>query len=82
MKSSWFLGAATDEEKQKRRQIVLGSTDLMQLLEELLKRKLESKHQAALLKTDYDSPSWALLQADSVGERRALAEIIDMLQIT
>ena len=80
MNSAWFVGASTEEEKQARRQIVVGSTDLLQLLAELLKRKLESKHKAALAKTDYDSPSWALLQADSVGERRALSEMISMLQ--
>ena len=80
MKSAWFAGATSEEEKHRRRSIVAGSMDLVQLLAELLQKKLEEKNKLALAKRDYDSPSWALLQADSVGERRALADLIDMLQ--
>lgn len=48
-------------------------------LTEIVEGKIMSIRNDNLSRNKYDSPSWAFLQADSVGYERALQEIISLL---
>ena len=45
---------------------------------EILERWIETKVKDS---DDYDCPSWAYKQADKVGYRRALKEVIDLITV-
>lgn len=49
-------------------------------LEEVLNEKIESARNNARLKSSYDNPNWAYLQADAIGYERGLREAISLLQ--
>lgn len=49
-------------------------------LVEIIEEDLERLAKAALKNTNYDSPSWAYAQADSIGHQRALNNIRALLK--
>lgn len=76
-----LLAGLTPEDKAKRKAILYGSADGLQVIEDHLRKKVEQLQASRLGKQDYGSPSWALMQADKVGELRALLEVIDLLTL-
>lgn len=53
------------------------STVLRKRLKELCEKEINSAYQ--LDRSQYDSPNWQMLQADSVGYRRAMEKIISLI---
>lgn len=47
-------------------------------LQSLMEARLAEKVKASEANQNYESPSWALIQADNVGYRRALREIMNL----
>lgn len=47
---------------------------------EILQKKLEASQKEMLTKEGYSSASWPYLQADLLGEQRAYATILDLIQ--
>lgn len=56
------------------------SSLLRSRLSALLSEKVEAKRTKKTSESEYDSPSWALKQADAVGYERALNEVISLLR--
>lgn len=80
MKLELFAGLSA-EQKEERKAILKGSADGLNVIRDHLTEKLAQLQKSRLGKQDYGSPSWALLQADKVGEVRALIEVIDLLTL-
>lgn len=76
MKKTWTSGLepqlAADVESAFK-----ASTVLRRRLEQLCNNKIDSSYK--LGRSEYDCPNWHLLQADSVGYRRAMEEIISLI---
>ena len=56
-----------------------GAARLRERLSSILEGKIESKRAASRSIDAYASPSWAMLQADSIGYERALNEVISII---
>jgi hypothetical protein len=76
MKISWKTGldevAKSDVEKAFK-----GGSLLRQRLCELCEAKIQAS--LSVNNDQYDSPNWAYIQADNIGYRKALKEIISLL---
>ena len=75
MQSRWFKGITNAEEKEKRRQEVLGYRNAFDALKEILVEDFEEGT------PDYNSPSWAYEQADRNGANRMLKRVLTLIEI-
>lgn len=78
MKKSWLSGLDSDA-----KEIMTGDYErslyVRQRLEELIETKIKSAETEATSKDAYNVANWAYLQADLVGYKRALKEIIELI---
>lgn len=83
MKTSvkWFEGAKSDKDKQEIREKLLSALPAFELLKSIIEREKLSGKNYRSKKDAYDSPAWAYLQADGVGEERAYNNILKLLTI-
>lgn len=79
MKTVWKSGL-TAEQKKEMEAIFNGSHAIRERLTTIIGGKLTGAEVEATTKSSYDSPNWALKQADNVGYRRALQEILSILK--
>lgn len=79
MKTIWLKGVSSAEKKREVRQDFIQAHNLRQRLKELLEEKIEAKRSEVRKNNTYESPNWALVQADAVGYERALFEVISMI---
>ena len=79
MKQEWTRGESEESARHIRAEF-RGSALMRRKLTQILQKKQESARKSNLLKSNYDSPSWAFMQADSVGYQRALDEIIAFIE--
>ena len=77
MYSSWTKGLK-DKDKQQFISEVLASQSFIGRFLDRLEKDLEASKKSQVVR-DYDTPSWALKQADFIGEQRAYIKIIDLL---
>lgn len=75
---AWLTGLS-GEEKEKMRQEVLTSQNLLDKLVEILYNIQEKKETTVL--ADYDTPSWSHKQAHINGECAALRKVIEIITI-
>lgn len=78
MKISWTKGVEKElsiDITQNFKESLVMRRRLSQLLEEKIDVSLSSTRS----KASYDTPNWALLQADAVGYQRALQEVISLI---
>ena len=80
MISKWFHHLPKDEQAEFKTRIVLAAP-VLERLQELLNVKLVESTKENYKKTNYDSPSWAMMQADHIGYSRALNEILTFLNL-
>lgn len=80
MNSDWMKGASP-QEKEDRRELVSTAKPTLRVLKKVLELKLKEKQDLAASGKDYASPSWPYLQADHLGEQRALQYVIDLLTL-
>lgn len=80
MKLDWMRGLK-QEEKEKRIEMVQSARPTLELLKEILSSKLEGMQTEMLSQQNYESPSWGLKQADSVGAIRELNYVISLLTL-
>jgi hypothetical protein len=78
MKTSW-LANLTEQQKEEVRLNFLHSGVVRERLTAILNAKIETNERELVTKEMYDSPSWALRQADGVGYKRAMNEVISLL---
>lgn len=79
MKTVWTKGLDAERREEVKRDF-LSSSLLRSRLKDLLEEKKMASMKAVTLKDSYDSPNWALLQADNIGFIRALEEVISLLE--
>lgn len=78
MKDSWTRGL--DEQMTKDvRGDYLSSLVTRRRLAELLEKKMKEKETSSLNPDGYDIANWAYKQADTVGYKRAIKEIIELI---
>jgi len=77
MKSHWFKGCKTKEEKDQIKQAIMSNQESLLRLEVILESLLKDTPATA----DYDSPSWAYKQADRIGYNRALNQVLDIINL-
>lgn len=75
----WLKGSKTPEEREQIKKMVLGSTNLLDKLREILYNMEEGKRGSVLL--DYDTPSWSHKQAHLNGELAMIKKVIDLVTI-
>ena len=76
---SSLLKGMDSEEKESFIQGYLSCGIIRETLADFLHSKISSSHKESESKSTYDSPSWSELQADGNGYRRALREVINLL---
>ena len=79
MKTIWKNGL-TAEQKKEVEAIFQGSHALRERLTTILEGKVSSAVTESTSKSSYEDPNWAFRQADNVGYRRALQEILSILK--
>lgn len=79
MQTQWFSHLPKDKHEEVKK-IVLGSTKVLDILHNIVYNMsiVESKPSTK----DYDSPSWAYLQAHKNGRIEALREIAKLLEVS
>jgi len=70
----------SEERKKEIRQEFVGSAALRGRLSEIASNKIKTSHDKSVSEESYDSPNWALKQADARGYERALKEFISLIQ--
>ena len=78
MKTSWTQGIKDEQREMDVRVAFKSSLILRQRLAEMCGHKIMTS--ISTKKAQYDTPSWAYTQADLIGYRRALEEIISILE--
>lgn len=79
MKTSWLSGIKDASVKKELRSNFLASKMIRERLVEILDAKITSSVRASRSTESYDSPNWALKQADATGYQRALEEVKSLL---
>ncbi len=79
MKTLWTKGVPTDGKEEIKSAFERGAF-LRGRLSTILKEKMDAADVVSLAKDGYDCPNWAYKQADTVGYRRAIQEILSILQ--
>tara|TARA_B100000929_G_C15511743_1_gene421121 strand:+ start:3765 stop:4019 length:255 start_codon:yes stop_codon:yes gene_type:complete len=80
MKTSWTAYIKDPERKEEIRKSFNSSVVMRKRLKEMLERKIHAKITACQSENLYESPNWALLQADSRGYERAMNDVIKLLE--
>lgn len=80
MKTSWLSGVKDASVKKELRANYIASKMVRERLTEMLDAKLSSSVRSSRSSESYDSPNWALKQADSTGYQRALEEVKSLLE--
>lgn len=78
MKVAWYRGLDDQQTRDIKSQYA-GSPLLRRRLKHIIAGLVEDSVSSARSKLTYDSPNWALLQADQRGYERALVEISSYL---
>jgi hypothetical protein len=78
MKSSWTQGLDEQAIKDVKGDF-LSSLVTRKRLAVLLNKKIEEAETTALNKEGYDVSNWALKQADLIGYKRALSDVIKLI---
>jgi len=79
MKTQWKSGLSKEEASAIEASF-LASGKLRERLKILLQKKQETNKTKVRSAASYESPNWALLQADAVGFERALEEVISLIE--
>lgn len=75
----WYKGVPKEEDRVKLAAEIMSSRPTLELLRTLLEDRIAALEATHAKKTNYDSPSWAYAQADYVGAKRTLREIIELV---
>ncbi len=79
MKTVWTQGLKNPTEKEEFEKTVYASKKVLDKLKDIVYNKINGVEKTSV--EDYKSPSWAYLQADKNGYRRALEEITSILTL-
>jgi len=80
MKLGWLNGIKDADRKSEIRQSFAASLVMRKRLIELLEKKMRESWTSSISQEGYDSPNWALKQADARGYERAMREILSLIK--
>jgi len=80
LQAKWFPSDLTAEKKKDFESAIRNCRHILDRLTEILEEELKSLE--ADQKADYQSPSWAYLQADNNGARRTLRNLLKLTKLT
>ena len=75
-----ILKGLDDDIKEEIKLSFASSTIIRRRLTELIKDKALTADKSAQSKEGYDCPNWAYKQADTQGYKRALSEVLSLLE--
>ena len=78
MQTRWFKGLSDQQSTDLRAQLVAADKALDRLIE-ILEADLKAIQEIQCSKEAYESPSWAYLQADSIGQQRAYRKTLRLI---
>lgn len=79
MKTIWTKGLEPDA-KDEMKLHFNGSAQLRKRLGSILNEKIDAKNRESMKDDAYDNPSWAFKQADAQGYKRAMTEILSIIE--
>lgn len=79
MKTNWTAGITDKARADEIRQSFKSSIVMRKRLMELLEKRMKASWTDSLLEDAYDTPNWALKQADARGYERAMREIFKLI---
>lgn len=80
MNTAWIKGIRKNSQEDKDIRAVYAESFLLRKrLFVMLSDKFDSKIKSAMSSDNFESPSWALIQAESIGYAKALKEIMSLL---
>lgn len=79
MKVQWTKGLEADAAKEMKLHFK-GGLQLRKRLSVLCKEKMDAKDRACMKDTEYDCAGWAYKQADAQGYKRALKEVMSLIE--
>lgn len=80
MNTAWTKGIRKGSQEDKDiRSSYAESFIIRKRLAQVLRDKMDGKMKTAMSNDAFDSPSWAFLQAESIGYAKAMKEIISLL---
>lgn len=79
MNLQWFKGLSP-EEKIEAEKVLKNAKASFELLKRVLEDELAQTEANALKGEGYDSPSWALRQADYTGTKRTLQKLVKLIE--
>lgn len=80
MQVKWFKDCKTQEDKDKRKNILLGNKESLDILSKICYNIVLDEQKSS--QADYDSTSWSHKQAHKNGRIEALQDIIKMCDLT
>lgn len=79
MKTAWTKGLETDSKAEMKLHFN-GGVQLRKRLGTILNEKIDAKNREAMKDDAYENSSWAFKQADSQGYKRAMSEILSLIE--
>jgi hypothetical protein len=81
MKLDWVKDVSNQgvEAVNERKALVRSCQAALDVLKNILEKKIEEIDSGRTRKADYDSPNWALKQADYIGSIRAIKDVLTLL---
>lgn len=76
----WFYEAREDQERQRRYETVASNYKALEVLYGLLERRKEVLTRKQMDPKNYESASWAYLQADLNGQIKQVTELLNLLK--
>jgi HEAT repeat protein len=80
-KLAWYKTLST-EDREKFKTQLFGSQEVLDRLIEILQDKYDESLSLSESKDRYGEPNWALEQADHIGQRRVIQNIIELVTLT
>jgi hypothetical protein len=76
----WYQGCKTKEERVKRYESITSNLGSLQVLQDLLKKRLEITQEQVYSEKNYADASWSQKQADLLGQMRVYSEMLKLLK--
>lgn len=79
MKTVWWKGVDKDQEDPIREYYIQG-LQMRKRMKVILNEEIESLHNDMLNEAHFESPNWALVQADRLAQIKALKRVISLIE--
>lgn len=80
MKVAWLKGLKDVDAKKEVRMNFKSSALMRKTLTEMLSTKLKAKERSLTNEDAYENVNWAYKQADAQGYKRAMSEVVSLLE--